>query len=437
MRKVIPRLRVKRDLRGAELFFAFWMLSGIVAGSFKPSYNYAAALLITETVTFTQKQFTFSPMRPETAAIHAGHRIDPHTGAVISPLVLSTTFARNEANELISEFFYARAGNPNRAELEARLAAMEEASIAVAFSSGLAASMAILHSLSPGDHIIVSPDMYFGIRVQLESLYNRWGLQVSMADMTDTARIEAAIRPNTRLIWTETPSNPLTKITDLRAVSELAHRIGALCVCDNTWSPLIQKPLDLGVDLVMYSTTKYIGGHSDLLGGAVIARTDSEIVQRIRLFQRMGGAVPSPFECWLMLRSIATLPQRMEAHCRNAMRVAEFLAQHPAIDKVHYAGLPSHPQHALAASQMSAFGGMLSVELKGGKQAALKTIAGLKLFARATSLGGVESLIEHRATVEAVHGNFSDALLRISVGLEHPDDLTEDLGRALAELGTH
>ncbi|WP_250631977.1 trans-sulfuration enzyme family protein [Rhodoflexus caldus] len=376
-------------------------------------------------------------MRPETAAIHAGSHIDPQTGAVIAPMVLSTTFARNEQNELISEFHYARAGNPNRRALEERLAAVEQAAEAVTFSSGLAAAMAILHSLSPGDHIVVSPDMYFGIRVQLEALYSRWGLQFSMADMTDLAQVEAAIRPNTRLIWTETPSNPLVKITDLKQVADLAHRVGALCVCDNTWSPLIQKPLDLGVDLVMYSTTKYIGGHSDLLGGAVIARTDSETMQRIRFFQRMGGAVPSPFECWLMLRSISTLPQRMEAHCRNAMRLAEFLAQHPAIEKVHYAGLPTHPQHALAAAQMSAFGGMLSIELKGGKAAALKTIAGLKLFARATSLGGVESLIEHRATVEAAHANFSDSLLRVSVGLEHPDDLIEDFSNALAELVAH
>lgn len=376
-------------------------------------------------------------MRPETAAIHAGTHMDPYTGAVIAPMVLSTTFARNEQNQLISEFIYSRANNPNRQSLETRLAVMEEAETAVTFASGLAAAMAILHSLSAGDHVIVSPDMYFGVRVQLESLYTRWGLQFSMADMTDLAQIQAAIRPNTRLIWTETPSNPLVKITDLRRVAELAHSIGALCVCDNTWTPLIQKPLDLGVDMVMYSTTKYIGGHSDLLGGVVIARTDSEMMQRIRLFQQIGGAVPSPFECWLMLRSITTLPQRLEAHCRNAMRVAEFLAQHPAIEKVHYAGLPSHPQYELAVTQMSAFGGMLSIELKGGKEAALKTIAGLKLFTRATSLGGVESLIEHRATVEAAHANFPDSLLRVSVGLEHPDDLIEDFSNALAELATH
>ncbi|WP_448519519.1 trans-sulfuration enzyme family protein [Rhodoflexus sp.] len=376
-------------------------------------------------------------MRPETAAIHAGHHTDPHTGAVITPLVLSTTFARDENNQLISEFIYSRANNPNRQELEHRLAAIESAEVAVTFSSGLAAAMAILHSLSPGDHLIISPDMYFGVRVQLETLYRRWGLEVSMADMTDLAQVQAAIRPNTRLIWTETPSNPLVKITDLRRIAELAHSIGAVCVCDNTWTPLIQRPLDLGVDLVMYSTTKYIGGHSDLLGGAVIARTDSELMQRIRLFQQIGGAVPSPFECWLMLRSIATLPQRLEAHCRNAMRVAEFLTQHPAIEKVHYAGLPSHPQHRLAASQMSAFGGMLSIELKGGKEAALKTIAGLTLFARATSLGGVESLIEHRATVEAAHANFPDSLLRVSIGLEHPDDLIEDFNKALRELDPH
>ncbi|MCS7018615.1 MAG: PLP-dependent aspartate aminotransferase family protein [Cytophagales bacterium] len=373
-------------------------------------------------------------MHPETAAIHAGTHIDPSTGAVITPIVLSTTFARNEQNELISEFVYSRAGNPNRKALEERLAAMEQADVAITFSSGLAAAMAILHSLSPGDHIIISPDMYFGVRVQLELLYKRWGLQVSEVDTTDMTAIAAAIRPHTRLIWTETPSNPLVKITDLRAVAALAHRIGAVCVCDNTWSPLIQKPLDLGVDLVMYSTTKYIGGHSDLLGGAVISRQHNEMVERIRTFQHIGGAVPSPFECWLMLRSIATLPQRMEAHSRNAMRLASFLAQHPAIEKVHYAGLPTHPQHGLAAGQMAAFGGMLSVEPKGGKAAALKILSKLKLFARATSLGGVESLIEHRATVEAGHAHFSDALLRISVGLEHPDDLIADFQLALEEL---
>ncbi|MCS6967330.1 MAG: PLP-dependent aspartate aminotransferase family protein [Cytophagales bacterium] len=373
-------------------------------------------------------------MHSETLAIHAGHAIDPHTGAVMMPLVLSTTFARNEDNQLISQFAYSRSDNPNRKALEERLAALENAQVAIAFSSGLAAAMAILHSLAPGDHLIISPNTYFGVRLQLENLYQRWGLQYTLADLTNLEQIKAAVQPNTRLIWVETPSNPLCKITDIEQVAALAHSIGAICVCDNTWAPLIQKPLDLGADLVMYSTTKYIGGHSDLLGGVVIARTSNEFVERISLFQKIGGAVPSPFECWLALRSLATLPQRMQAHCHHAMLIAEFFSNHPAVEKVHYPGLPSHPEHALAKRQMSAFGGMLSIELKGGKPAALQTLARLKLFTRATSLGGVESLVEHRATVEGTYANFSDALLRISVGLENPLDLIEDFAQALEGL---
>jgi cystathionine gamma-synthase len=291
--------------------------------------------------------------------------------------------------------------------------------------------MSILQALSPGDHILAHIDAYYGTSRLIREIFLRWGLQADFVDMSDLANIKKALRPNTKLAWTETPSNPLLKIVDLAAVGEITHEAGAILVCDNTWAPVLQRPLDLGVDLVMHSTTKYFGGHCDVMGGIVLAKTDNEFFKRIRSIQYEGGAVPSPFDCWLILRGMRTLPWRMRAHSENAMKVAEFLAQHPKVARVYYPGLPSHPGHKIAASQMSAFGGMLSFEVKDGYDAAMLVAAKTKIFIRATSLGGVESLIEHRASIEGPGTTSPEGLLRVSIGLEHADDLIEDLDQAL------
>jgi cystathionine gamma-synthase len=251
--------------------------------------------------------------------------------------------------------------------------------------------------------------------------------------MTDIAAVEAAVTPRTRLIWTETPSNPLLKVTDIARVAAIAHTAGARCACDNTWaSPVLQRPLDLGADLSVHATTKYLGGHSDVLGGAVLARQQDEFFQRVRMIQTSGGAVPSPFECWLVLRGVRTLPLRVRAQSGSAMAVARYLARHPKVDAVHYPGLEEHPGHEVAARQMAGFGGMLSFEVGGGQAAAMAVAAKVRLFTRATSLGGTESLIEHRASVEGPETRTPEGLLRVSIGLEHPDDLIEDLDGALA-----
>ncbi|HAJ37297.1 MAG TPA: cystathionine gamma-synthase [Chloroflexi bacterium] len=373
-------------------------------------------------------------MHLETLAIHAGQRPDPATGAVMAPIHLSTTFERNADGSYPAGFVYTRSENPNRAALETNLAVLEGGARAAAFSSGMAAISAILQALTPGDHIIFPDDAYFGAGRLLREVMTPWGLTFSVVNMTELDAVHAAVQPRTRLIWVETPSNPLLKITDIAAVAQIAHEAGARCAVDNTWpSPTGQQPLTLGADLVMHATTKYLGGHSDLLGGAVIARQDDEFFERIRVIQQIGGAVPSPFDCWLLLRSIRTLPYRMRAHSEHAQRVAEFLAAHPAVECVHYPGLPTHPGHALARRQMRQFGGMLSIQVRGGAEAAIRVAGRVNIFTQATSLGGVESLIEHRASVEGPHTTTPANLLRISVGLEHPDDLIADLAQALGD----
>jgi cystathionine gamma-synthase len=259
----------------------------------------------------------------------------------------------------------------------------------------------------------------------------RWKLEADFIDMSDLAAVKKALRPNTKLVWTETPSNPLLKIVDLAAVATMAHDVGVVCVCDNTWAPIIQRPFEAGIDFILHSTTKYFGGHCDVLGGILIARRDDDFFQRVRDIQYSAGAVPSPFDCWLILRGMKTLPWRMRAHCENAAKVAEFLAQAPNVERVHYPGSVSHPGYDIAKKQMSMFGGMLSFETKGGKEAAMQVAAKTKIFTRATSLGGVESLIEHRASIEGAGTKSPEGLLRCSIGLEHPDDLIEDLEQAL------
>jgi cystathionine gamma-synthase len=371
-------------------------------------------------------------MRIETLAVHAGHAADPTTGAVTLPIHLSSTFEREPDGSFRSGHIYARASNPTRQALETCLAQLEGGATAIAYGSGSAATLAVFQALAPGDHVLVPDDVYYGTLRQLREIFGSWGLEADQVDMTDLAAVRRAIRPSTKVVWVETPSNPLVRIVDITRLVELAHAAGARCVVDNTWAtPVLQNPLALGADVVMHSTTKYLGGHSDLLGGALIARDDDDFVARLRLMQQLGGAIPSPFDCWLLLRGIRTLPWRMRAHCANARAVASYLAAHPKVEVVHYPGLPDHAGHEIAARQMRDFGGMLSIQVGSGADEAMAFTGRLKLFTRATSLGGPESLIEHRASVEGPATKAPANLLRISVGLEHPDDLIDDLRQAL------
>ncbi len=374
-------------------------------------------------------------MKIETRAVHAGRRIDPATGAVTPPIHLSTTFERTAEGEYPLGFSYSREDNPNRRALEECLADLEGGKEALAFSSGLAVVSAVAQGLEPGDHIAAPDDVYWGLRKVLGNVFGKAGLETSYVDMTKLDEVRAALRPTTRLIWVETPSNPLMKVTDLAAIAGLARSAApnAITVCDGTFAtPVLQRPLDCGIDMVAHSTTKYLSGHSDVVGGALITRHPNYLFERARLAQHYGGAVPSPFDCWLSLRGIDTLPYRMRGHCENAARIAKCLREHPRVEAVHYPGLSDHPGHEIAARQMSAFGGMLSFQVRGGRAEAMAVAARCRLFIRATSLGGAHSLIEHRASVEGPQSRTPQNLLRVSVGLEHADDLLEDLQQALA-----
>ncbi len=377
-----------------------------------------------------------TPLHPETLAIHAGRHPDPATGAVVSPIYLSSTYERDPDGSYPHGYTYSRDNNPNRQALESCLAQLEGGSAAIAFASGVAATLAVFQTLKAGDHVILPQDVYRGTPALIKELLQPWDLISTKVDLRDLAALESAIRPETRLVWVETPSNPLLHITDIAAIAEIAHRSGALVACDNTWAtPMLQKPLDWGADLVVHSTTKYLGGHSDVLGGAVIVGSQHpELAQTLHRIQSVGGAVPSPFDCWLILRGIQTLPYRIRGHCENALQIAMFLADHPAVAAVHYPGLPQHPQFDLAQRQMTGPGGMISAQIKGGGTAAFGMLAQLQLFTRATSLGGVESLIEHRASIEGPGSQTPADLVRISVGLEHPQDLIDDLAQALAKI---
>lgn len=371
-------------------------------------------------------------MRIETLAVRAGLKIDAVTRAVTAPINLSTTFEREGDGSYPGGYIYSRAQNPNREDLERALSALEGGFGAAAFSSGMAAITSVFQALSPGDHVIVPDDVYRGTAHLLEDTMAPWGLTFSFVDMTDPGRLEGAAQPNTRLVWVETPSNPLLKITDVERVAATAHQAGALCVCDSTLAtPALMRPFELGADLVLHSTTKYLGGHGDVLGGAVVSKSDSQFFTRIKRIQYQGGAVSSPFDCWLVLRGIKTLPYRMRAHSESALKVAEFLNRHPQVERVYYPGLPQHPGYETASRQMKMFGGMISFQVKGGRKEALAAAAGVKLFVRATSLGGPISLIEHRASYEGAGTLAPESLLRVSVGLEHSDDLIEDLDAAL------
>lgn len=372
----------------------------------------------------------------ETRAIHDGQTCDATFGAVVPPISLSTTFAQRGPGELIGEFDYARAGNPTRASVETVLASLEEGAFGHAFSSGLAAEDAVLRLLSPGDHLLIPHDAYGGTYRLVNAIHAPAGLQFDSVDFRDLVAVERAWRSNTRMVWIETPSNPTLSIIDIALVAQLAHRHGALVVVDNTFAtPYLQRPLSLGADIVVHSATKYLSGHSDVTAGAVVVN-DGEIAERLYLFQKAIGAVLSPFDSYLLHRGVKSLAVRMDRHCENARRVAEFLETRSAIARVFYPGLESHVGHEIAVRQMNDFGGMVSFTCVGGKAAAVELVKRTSVFTLAESLGAVESLIEHpglmtHASVAGSALEVDDSLVRISVGLESLDDLIEDLRSAL------
>lgn len=373
-------------------------------------------------------------MKIETIAIHAGNKIDEHSKAVIQPISLSTTYQRAADGSYPEGFIYSRIDNPNRKSLENVIAQLEQGPDACAFSSGNAAAAALFQALAPGSHIIAPDDMYHGLRTQLLQVFEGI-LEVDFADMSDLPAVRKLVRPETKLIWIETPSNPLLKVCDIQSLVVLAKSKGILIACDNTFStPIFQLPLLLGCDFVMHSTTKYLSGHSDVLGGVLVTAVKDSFWEKIRAIQVLGGAVPAPFDCYMTVRGIKTLPYRMRGHNQNAIQIAEFLEKSAFVEKVYYPGLESHPGHDIARQQMSSFGAMLSFLVKGSADQAIKVVNALNVFTQATSLGGVESLVEHRASVEGPNTKTPQNLIRVSVGLENITDLIEDLESAFASI---
>lgn len=370
-------------------------------------------------------------MRPETLAVHASAEPDAQTGAIAPPLHLSTTFAHGPAGERVAGYEYQRERNPTQDRLESALAALEGGAAALAFASGMAAMAGLLECLPAGSHLLIPHDCYTGLRSLTREFLPARGVSATAVDMGDLEAVRAALRPETRLIWAETPSNPQLCIADIAALAAIAHAHGAQLACDNTFaSPALQQPLSLGADIVMHATTKYLGGHHDVMGGALVFAATDALFEATAHRRHIAGAIASPFNSWLVLRGIRSLPARMAWHCRNARAITAFLATHPAISAVHYPGLSTHPDHAIAARQMRDFGGMLSFRVHGGAEAALRVAGRLQLIRNATSLGGPETLIEHRHSIDG--GGSPPELLRLSVGLEHSDDLIDDLAQALA-----
>lgn len=374
----------------------------------------------------------------ETLAIHAGQHPDPVHGAVMQPIVLSSTFAQPEPGRPL-RYDYSRSGNPTREALETCLAALEGGKFGFAFASGCAAATTLLHTLKPGDHVVCGDDVYGGTYRLFARVLEPFGVRASFVDLRDLEALRTALRPETRLIWLETPTNPMLRLADIEAVAGVARERALRLLVDNTFaSPILQSPLRLGADVVLHSTTKYVNGHSDVVGGALIT-SDAELAQQLRFLQNAMGGVPSPMDCYLVLRGIKTLPLRMQRHVQTATELAQRLEQQPGVSRVHYPGLPSHPQHALALRQMRGGGGIVTVELEGGVPAASAFLKALRYFALAESLGGVESLAEHPAIMthasipEAVRraSGISDGLIRLSVGIEHVEDLWSDLQQAL------
>lgn len=380
-------------------------------------------------------------MRFATRAIHVGQEPDPATGATIVPIYQTSTYTQRNIGEH-KGYEYSRTGNPTRTALEKCLASLEEGQGGLAFASGMAAISTVLALFQAGDHVIACNDLYGGTYRVFTQVFQRWGIAFDFVDARNLSHIEAVLRPETKLIWLETPTNPLLRLFDIEAIATWAHTHGLLLAVDNTFmSPYFQQPLKLGADLVIHSTTKYIGGHSDVIGGAVVTN-HADLHQRLQFLQNSIGAVPAPMDCWLTLRGLKTLALRMQAHQHNALILAQFLESHPQIKRVYYPGLKSHPQYELACRQMQGFGGMISFEVEGGIEAAKTLVRSTHLFSLAESLGGVESLIGHPATMthaaipaaqrQAV--GLSDALVRISVGIEDVQDLQDDLNQALASL---
>ncbi|WP_017655662.1 cystathionine gamma-synthase [Fortiea contorta] len=379
-------------------------------------------------------------MEFETKAIHEGQAPDPQTGAVIVPIYLTSTYEQQAIGQH-KGYEYSRTGNPTRNALEEALAALENGKFGLAFASGLAATTTILSLLKTGDHIVAGDDLYGGTYRLLEKVVKNWGVTTSYVDIDHITDFKTAIRPNTKLIWIETPTNPLLKIIDIAALANIARQNNIILVVDNTFaSPYFQRPLELGADIVVHSTTKYLGGHSDIIGGAVVTSNEA-IYAQLKFYQNAIGAIPSPFDSWLVLRGIKTLAVRMREHEKNALLLAEFLAEHPQVEHIYYPGLPSHEQHQLAQQQMSGFGGMISLELKGGFGEVESFAAKTKLFLLAESLGGVESLLCYPAKMthgslpetERLKRGIKDNLVRLSVGIEHFSDLQADLENALSK----
>ncbi len=371
-----------------------------------------------------------------TLCVHAAHVPDAATGAVAEPIHLSTTFERDADGAYPRGYRYSREGTPNRTALEACVAQLEGGLGAAAFASGLAANMAVLELLNAGDLLVASQEGYYGSIRQFTVFAERRGARFELLDLSDLAAVDVALAQeagHARLLWIETPSNPLLNVVDLKSLTALGHNAGALVVCDNTFAtPVCQRPFEFGVDLVVHSATKYLGGHSDVLSGVVAVREGGTLLERLHEWQRMAGGALAPFDCWLLRRSLTTLALRVRAQCSGALKVAEFLAQHPGIEQAFYPGLREHPGHAIAVRQMTGgFGAMLSVCVGGGREAAMRVAGRTRLFTRATSLGGVESLIEHRASIEGPDTRAPENLLRLSVGIEEPEDLIDDLDQAL------
>jgi cystathionine gamma-synthase len=372
-----------------------------------------------------------TPFSLETQAIHSGRDIDPATGALTPPIHLSTTFERDGDGSYPHGYVYGRSGNPNRDALETALTTLEKGSETATFASGSAATFSLLQALRSGDHVIAPQSVYFGVQQMLSQIFTPWGLSHTLVDTTDLAAVAEALRPNTRLVLIETPSNPHLAVTDIRAIADLTHQADAYLACDNTIaSPVLQTPLTQGADFVIHATTKYLAGHGDVIGGAVVTREVNPLFEQLRLIQTIGGTVPSPFDCWLTLRGLQTLPLRVRAQTQTAQTVAEWLAQHPAIERVLYPGLADHPGHSVAQRQMTDYGGLLSFLVKGDQEQAMAVAAKTRLIARATSFGSPHSTIEHRASIEK-GTTTAPNLLRLSIGLEAVEDIMADLDQAL------
>jgi cystathionine gamma-synthase len=375
-------------------------------------------------------------MKKETIAVHGSHLKDETAGAIAAPVFLTTTFERALDGSYPKGHMYSRNSNPNRTALEKGLAALEGASRGFAFGSGLAAVNAVFQCLQSGDHILMPEVGYYASYKLAEEILGPWGLEVTQVDMTDLASVEKAVQKNTKLIWAETPANPMLSITDIKGLSAIAKKHGLKLGVDNTLgTPVLQNPIGQGADIVMHATTKYIGGHSDIMGGAVLLKEDDEWAKRIERVQILMGATPNPLDCYLLARGLKTLPLRMREHSANALELAKRLEKHPKVEKVHYPGLESHPQHALAKAQMpQGFSGMIALQVKTGETETREMAGKLQIFQQATSLGGVESLVEHRKSIEGPQSTTPGNLLRFSIGLEHVDDLWADLEQALATI---